>query len=250
VGLQRCGHVPWQQIVDLADGIVSDLCQHCSQIELRIESVEFSRADQGVHGCGTLTTVVGSPQSIETAAQVRHTGPQSRSGSPQEAGSLPQALQNRTQQNRIDTALYTDHCPTRKFDVDRASSRCHSSLWLSALFWTRYRNRDQRRAGLTQFATFKCSTPLEQTGSRSHPVPAQLRPHRHPARSVNCTISSFSETESPPANSTAGTQLHCLRAKPIFGSSPYPHQKGLGERLPSADPSAISRKAPFRWASP
>src|SRR5579863_1693681 len=60
MGQERCGHVPWQQILDLADGIVSDLCQHGSQIELRIEPVELGRTDQGVHGCGTLATVVGS----------------------------------------------------------------------------------------------------------------------------------------------------------------------------------------------
>jgi hypothetical protein len=49
---------------------------------------------------------------------------QSRPWSRQEAGSLAEALQNRTQQRWISAALHTDQGSARKLNVDRAARRC------------------------------------------------------------------------------------------------------------------------------
>lgn len=48
------------------------MCQHGSQIELRIESVELGRTDQGVYSCGTFGDIV-FPSSFlwRTLASVR-----------------------------------------------------------------------------------------------------------------------------------------------------------------------------------
>jgi hypothetical protein len=42
VGLERCSHIPGQQILDLADGMIGDLRQHGAQIEFRIESLSLA----------------------------------------------------------------------------------------------------------------------------------------------------------------------------------------------------------------
>jgi len=52
VGLERGGQVPGQQILYVADGMIGDLCEHGTEVEFRIESVELGRADLGVHGGG------------------------------------------------------------------------------------------------------------------------------------------------------------------------------------------------------
>ena len=46
VGVKRGCQVPGQEILDLADGMISDPCQHRSEIEFRIQSVELGRTDE------------------------------------------------------------------------------------------------------------------------------------------------------------------------------------------------------------
>ena len=43
--LKNGSQVPWQQVLDLADGIIGDLLEHGPQIEFRIEAVERSRRE-------------------------------------------------------------------------------------------------------------------------------------------------------------------------------------------------------------
>ncbi len=84
-------------------------------------------------------------------------------GHRQEAGSLTNALKQSAQQRWISTALYTNHCLSRKLDVDRAASNRHNHFWRSLLLLqVRYLDRDQRDARLAQFATFEGTSPLEQ----------------------------------------------------------------------------------------
>lgn len=59
LGLGGCD-VPGQQLVDAVDGVIGDASEHLAQVRLRIESVEFGVADQGVDRCGTLTAGVGA----------------------------------------------------------------------------------------------------------------------------------------------------------------------------------------------
>jgi len=40
-GLKRGGEVPGEQFLDTTDGMVGDLGQHCAEVELRIEAVQF-----------------------------------------------------------------------------------------------------------------------------------------------------------------------------------------------------------------
>src|ERR1700739_904480 len=87
---------------------------------------------------------------------------QSRSWSRLEAGSLAKALQNRTQQRCISSALYADQRSAWKLDMDRTAGRRSSRFWLSLLvFRVRYRHRNQRYARLAQFATLKGPPPRE-----------------------------------------------------------------------------------------
>jgi hypothetical protein len=88
---------------------------------------------------------------------------QSRPWSRQEAGSLAKALKQSAQQRRIGTALHTDHCSTRKLDVDRAASSRHNHFSRSLLlFRVRHSHRNQRYARLAQFAALERTSPLEQ----------------------------------------------------------------------------------------
>ena len=59
MGLESGSKVPGQQVLDLADLVIVDLRQHCAEVELRVGPVELRRADQGVHGCGTLAAAAG-----------------------------------------------------------------------------------------------------------------------------------------------------------------------------------------------
>ena len=54
VGLSEDGDIPGQELLDAVDGVVGDLSEDSTEIERRIESVEFGRADQAVEGCGAL----------------------------------------------------------------------------------------------------------------------------------------------------------------------------------------------------
>lgn len=58
VGLECGSQIPGQQILDLADRMVGDACEHRTEVELRIESVELGATDQGVHGSGTFAAAV------------------------------------------------------------------------------------------------------------------------------------------------------------------------------------------------
>ena len=44
--------------MDTIDWMVSDVREHIFQVGLRINAVEFARADQRVHGCCTHTTTI------------------------------------------------------------------------------------------------------------------------------------------------------------------------------------------------
>jgi hypothetical protein len=45
--------------VDLADGIVGDLCQYRAEVEFRIQTVELGAANQGVEGSGPMAAGIG-----------------------------------------------------------------------------------------------------------------------------------------------------------------------------------------------
>ena len=44
VGLKCDSHIPGQQLLDLANGMFSDLGQHGAKVELRIQAVELGRS--------------------------------------------------------------------------------------------------------------------------------------------------------------------------------------------------------------
>jgi hypothetical protein len=67
-GLIR-SEVPGQQFGDAADWVFGDLGQGRVQTELRIESVEFGRADQRIDRGGALPSRIGAGKQVILAAQ-------------------------------------------------------------------------------------------------------------------------------------------------------------------------------------
>jgi hypothetical protein len=57
--LQLRGQVPRQEFMYTVDGMISDSLQDMSQIELRIQIVEFGRAEQAVNGRGAFAAGIG-----------------------------------------------------------------------------------------------------------------------------------------------------------------------------------------------
>jgi len=70
-----CGHfssggdVPRQQFADAPDGVVGDAREHVAQAALRIQTVQFRRADQAVDCGGALATRIRACEKVILAAQ-------------------------------------------------------------------------------------------------------------------------------------------------------------------------------------
>lgn len=56
--------IPWQEVVELADGLVGDALENVLEVELGVEAVELCRSEQGVDGGGTFTACVRSSEEI------------------------------------------------------------------------------------------------------------------------------------------------------------------------------------------
>jgi len=69
VGLECGSEIPGKQILDLADRIIGDPCEHGAELEFRIESVELGATDQGVHGSGTFAAAVRTGKQAVLAAE-------------------------------------------------------------------------------------------------------------------------------------------------------------------------------------
>ena len=53
------GHVPGQQLVDAAEGMIGDTAEHLAQPAFRIDAVEAGRSQQRIDGSCVLTACVG-----------------------------------------------------------------------------------------------------------------------------------------------------------------------------------------------
>src|SRR6202034_2435024 len=56
-------------MLDLMDGVLGELSQHSTEIERRVKSIEFSRADQAVQSCGPLSAGIRSHEEIVLTSQ-------------------------------------------------------------------------------------------------------------------------------------------------------------------------------------
>ena len=54
------GEVPGQEFLDAVDGVLGDLFEHASEIELRIKPVELGCSQQRVDGGGAVTAGIGT----------------------------------------------------------------------------------------------------------------------------------------------------------------------------------------------
>ena len=102
--------------------------------------------------------------------------------------------------------------------MDRASRRPRSFFCLSALvLGAAHRDRDQRNTRLTQFATIKCTTPLEHL-VRVHTM--GLRHLGYTGARLQRQLHNLELLRNRPetANTTTRTQPYCVRHEPIFGS--------------------------------
>lgn len=63
------GDTPRQQVVELADSVVSNSLDDEAQISFRVEVVEFRRADQAVNRCGTLAAGIRTGKQEILASQ-------------------------------------------------------------------------------------------------------------------------------------------------------------------------------------
>ncbi len=102
--------------------------------------------------------------------------------------------------------------------MDRASRRPRSFFCLSALVsWAAHRDRHQRNTRLTQFATIKCTTPLEYL-VRVHTM--GLRHLGYAGARLQRQLHNLKLLRNRPetAKTTTRTQPHCVRHEPIFGS--------------------------------
>lgn len=61
--------VPWQQISDPSDGVVSDAFEHSMDIELRIEAVELGASEQRVDRGGSFAARIRSTQEVFLASE-------------------------------------------------------------------------------------------------------------------------------------------------------------------------------------
>lgn len=56
------GEIPGQELLDAVDGVIGDLFEQATEIELRTEPVELGRAEQRVDGGGAVTAGIGSAE--------------------------------------------------------------------------------------------------------------------------------------------------------------------------------------------
>ena len=63
-GVTRLGDVPGQEFSDSVHRVIGNARQDLAQIGLRIEAVEFGRADQAVDGGSALAAGIGAGEKI------------------------------------------------------------------------------------------------------------------------------------------------------------------------------------------
>ena len=64
-GNRSCGsNIPGQQLINAVNWMIGNAHQDVAQICFRVESVQFGRADQAVHGCSTFSASIGAREQV------------------------------------------------------------------------------------------------------------------------------------------------------------------------------------------
>jgi hypothetical protein len=56
--------VPWEKLVDLMDGMVSDACEDVGEVGVGIDAVHPAGFDDGVHTGGALSAGIGATEEV------------------------------------------------------------------------------------------------------------------------------------------------------------------------------------------